>query len=472
MGVYRYRDGWQAAVCVHGQRRRANFPTQAEARAWAHSVAAEMQTAHTPVLGGPTKVTLAEMLFEYAHLYSIGKRGAAQELVRINRYLVAGGLARLRLREVDGQHTLVQDPDTGGTLPSAFAALRNERVARRERTAAKREELARKQPARISRADLREFVTTMQVEGLSGSDIQKEIALLKHAFNCAINEWSWSGFTNPAQRLKLPAPAPARVVNLKPQEEARLVQALEQCDNPYVVPLHEFAIETTARRKNLLALEWDDIDLEQRVALLRDTKNGTHVPVPLTLRALEVLRALPRTPGESRVFPLTADALDAIWDRVRAKAGLERLQFRDLRHVGATRHGKRLGSPHLLKHITGHRSTRLLDVYVNFLHQDILEKLDATEPPSRPTPSSSGMDAEALRRYKKARRLNAGHAADGPPHERAKAPAPEPDDAASALPGSVANVIDLASARAQRLAEGANSQAAAPANSLMPEHSA
>lgn len=469
MGVYRYRDGWQAAVCVRGQRRRANFPTQAEAKAWAHSVAAEMQTAHAPVLGGPTKVTLAEMLFEYAHLYTIGKRGALQELSRINRYLVAAGFKCLRLRQVEGQRTLVQGPRLDAlTLPGAFAAHREARLACRERTAAVRAELARKPVARIGRADLRELVTTMQSEGLSGSDIQKEIALLKHAFNCAIDEWSWSGFTNPAQRLKLPAPAPARIVNLKPHEEARLLQSLEQCDNPYVVPLHEFAIETTARRKNLLALEWDDIDLVQRVALLRDTKNGSHVPVPLTLRALEVLRALPRTPGESRVFPLTADALDAIWDRVRARAGLDHLQFRDLRHVGATRHGKRLGSPHLLKHITGHRSTRLLDVYVNFLHEDILEKLDATEPATRPTPPSSGMDAETLRRHNKARRLNAGHATDEPPHERTTAPAPEPDDAVSGLPCSAANVIDLASARAQRRARGANAQAAAPATTLVP----
>jgi hypothetical protein len=102
------------------------------------------------------------------------------------------------------------------------------------------------------------------------------------------------------------------------------------------------------------------------------------------------------------------------------------------------------------------------------LHEDILEKLDATEPATRPTPPSSGMDAETLRRHNKARRLNAGHATDEPPHERTTATAPEPDDAVSGLPSSVANVIDLASARAQRRARGANAQAAAPANTLMP----
>jgi integrase len=446
MGVYRYRDGWQAAVCVRGQRRRANFPTQAEARAWAHSVAAEMQTAHTPVLGGPTKVTLAEMLFEYAHLYTIGKRGAAQELVRINRYLVAGGLARVRLREVDGQRTLVQDPDTGSTLPSAFAALRNERLAHRERTAAKREELARKQPARISRADLREFVTTMQAEGLSGSDIQKEIALLKHAFNQAIDEWSWSGFVNPARRLKLPKPAPARQVHLPSDEEALLLEALDTCDSPFVVPLLEFAIETTARRKSLLTLQWDDVDLDGRTALFRNTKTGDNVAVPLTRYAVELLQQLPRAPGEPRVFPLTAEALQNIWKRVRDKTGLERLQFRDMRHVGATRHGKRLGSPHLLRLMTGHRSTKMLETYINFMHEDVLEKLDATEPQRAVLPTPACADPETLRAERKARRLNTG--AGSAPIETSNNQPPAPH--MSAAPVRSALVVDLQSLRARR----------------------
>jgi integrase len=447
MGVYKHGKGWQAAVCVKGERRRANFRTQAEAKAWANQVAAEMNNAHEPVLGGPTRTTLAEMLFEYAHLYTIGKKGALQELTRINRYLVAAGLARLRLRETDGLNALVQQlPKAARPLPSAFATLRDERTALHERTAAKRAELANKLVARISRSDLREFVTTMQTEGLSGSDIQKEMALLKHAFNQAIDEWSWSGFVNPASRLKLPKPAPARQVRLKSDEQALLLEALEACDSPFIVPLLEFAIETTARRKSLLTLTWDDVDLQAREALFRDTKTGDNVCVPLTQYAVELLEHLPRTPGEPRVFPLTAEALQNIWKRVREKTGLERLQFRDMRHVGATRHGKRLGSPHLLRLMTGHRSTKMLEAYINFQHDDVLEKLDATEPHHPTPPTLVGADAETLRAQRKIRRLNAGgHSA------RSEASSDEPAARRTGdLPVRTAVVVDLQVLRERR----------------------
>lgn len=40
-------------------------------------------------------------------------------------------------------------------------------------------------------------MTTMKTDGLSGSTIQKEVALLKHMFNMARIEWAWRGFENP-----------------------------------------------------------------------------------------------------------------------------------------------------------------------------------------------------------------------------------------------------------------------------------
>ena len=48
------------------------------------------------------------------------------------------------------------------------------------------------------------------------------------------------------------------------------------------------------RRSELLAMRWDDVDLEARTVLLRNTKNGHPRTVPLSPRALEIIRAMPR----------------------------------------------------------------------------------------------------------------------------------------------------------------------------------
>jgi integrase len=44
------------------------------------------------------------------------------------------------------------------------------------------------------------------------------------------------------------------------------------------------------RRSEMLAMRWGDVDLEARTVLLRDTKNGRPRTVPLSPRALEIIR--------------------------------------------------------------------------------------------------------------------------------------------------------------------------------------
>ena len=64
---------------------------------------------------------------------------------------------------------------------------------------------------------------------------------------------------------------------------------------PWMKPLVEFAVETAMRRGELLSLRWSDIDFNERVAHLQITKNGEGCYVPLSSRAIAVLKAMPRS---------------------------------------------------------------------------------------------------------------------------------------------------------------------------------
>lgn len=67
-------------------------------------------------------------------------------------------------------------------------------------------------------------------------------------------------------------------------------------------------------------LSWHHVDLQGRVVLIPDSKNGRARHIVLTRRAGTVLAALARTTG--RVFPMSANAFRLAWERVRRRAGL------------------------------------------------------------------------------------------------------------------------------------------------------
>jgi integrase len=414
--VYKHRKGWQACANVLGERIKKNFATEGAAKKWATATEAEMERGHKPSLGGPSKVTLAGMLVKYAHQFTNSKKGAKSELDRINRYLIAAKLPPLRQEPTDnGGLKLIELAvcEDDAPLPSAFQAHLEERRDKRAKTNALRAELACTLVSDITKDMLRRFMSQMHSDGLGGSTALKEMALLKHAFNMAIREWNWSSFKNPLLGMKLPTPAPPRDRVFASDEEQRLRKAMKECDNPFILPLFDFAIETTARRGSLFKLEWCDVDFERRYAMLYNTKGGHNVPVPLTLRAMEILKRLPRDPGQTKVFPITVSALKSAWNRACKRAGIDNLHFHDGRHIGTTQHAKRLRSPHMLMQITGHLTTGQLGRYVHFMSDDITDALDATEPAedAKPLPPDNTQQTVAtLKAKSKAARLNADKA--------------------------------------------------------------
>lgn len=467
--IYEHRGAWQASVTVHGINTKKNFSTVTEAKRWAQAFESQARASHAPRLGGPTKCTVAQLLFDYARLYTVEKKSIKSELDRINRYVVAGGLPALLHRPTpNGGIELIARDEPTTPLPKTFAKLKEERSEARAATHAFRERLATLRVSAVSTDVLREYLATMHADGLSDSTRQKEAALLKHAFNVAKREWNWTNFKNPFEGLKIPKGGPGRDRVLSPNEEVRLVAALEACDNPFILPYLVLSIETTARRSSLLKVEWRDVNLAERWILFRDTKNGDNAKVPLTLKACELLSSLPRLENDPRVLPTTADALDAAWGRACERAHIEDLHVHDMRHTGITRHAKRVRSTHMLKKISTHKSDAMLARYVHFMHDDILEALDATEPTTAPQPSvasakqtlpasapqapekaaPASQDAEEIRRHRKAARLNRRF--EGACALKLEAPAEDPVSAQPPAPTAESNVIVLEHFRARQ----------------------
>ncbi|WP_277424203.1 tyrosine-type recombinase/integrase, partial [Pseudomonas viridiflava] len=84
----------------------------------------------------------------------------------------------------------------------------------------------------------------------------------------------------------------------------------------------QLAIETAMRRGEIFELRWKHVNLDRRTAHLPATKNGLPRTVPLSPKAIQLLKNLPRSLC-GRVFPTTADALKKAFVR-----GLERARLK------------------------------------------------------------------------------------------------------------------------------------------------
>ena len=118
---------------------------------------------------------------------------------------------------------------------------------------------------------------------------------------------------------------------------------------------------TGCRKGEVLKLRWDDVDLSAREMRLRDAKTGPRT-VQLSPAAADVLARAPRIEGNPHVVPGMRPGtrmcdLQRPWERIRKRAGLEKLRLHDCRHSFASRAlalgeslpmiGKLLGHSHM-----------------------------------------------------------------------------------------------------------------------------
>jgi integrase len=129
------------------------------------------------------------------------------------------------------------------------------------------------------------------------------------------------------------------------------------------------AITTGARRGELLALTWRDLDLEASCAYVCTSKNGDRRTLPLTPAAVtELERHRPKKDAEQLVFRSRRRALEpfhfeAMWREARDRAGLADLRFHDLRHTCASYLAQQGASIIELADVLGHKTLSMVKRY-------------------------------------------------------------------------------------------------------------
>ncbi|MNF97958.1 Tyrosine recombinase XerC [compost metagenome] len=216
-----------------------------------------------------------------------------------------------------------------------------------------------------------------------------ELALLSHLYTVAIQEWGLGLTFNPVLNIRKPSPGDGRDRRLSPDEERRLLAAVNAYSNPMLGWIVRIALETGMRSSEISSLRRPQVDLVKRVIRLSDTKNDTSRTVPLSKHATETFQAAMNNPvrpidcdlvffgepgkdGKRRPYTFTK-----IWGQLKKKLGLPDFRFHDLRHEAVSRLVEGGLSDQEVSAISGHRSMQMLKRYTHLRAEDLVGRLDS-----------------------------------------------------------------------------------------------
>ncbi|NPU99335.1 MAG: tyrosine-type recombinase/integrase [Candidatus Omnitrophica bacterium] len=235
----------------------------------------------------------------------------------------------------------------------------------------------------ISRAEVVNFHRKLGKE--KPYEANRVISLLSALFEYARkNEYIAWDCVNPA-RLITKFRERSRAVFMKKEDLPKLFAVLDREANPYFKAFIKLTLYTAARKTELLTSKWGDVDWDQKVLRLKDSKNGQPYEIRLSESALAILRELPRQAGNDYIFPSETELgkrlwnVDKPWRRVRAAAGLDHVNVHDLRRTSASWLAQ-AGVP--LQHISGalnHKDRKTTEVYARLCDdpiRDTVNRLD------------------------------------------------------------------------------------------------
>ena len=301
-----------------------SFDNKALAQQWARSVETEIDNGVVVDRRAADRTSLSEILERYRRDVTPTKRGAADENLRL-KAMALRPFARIRMAALTSSH---------------LAAYRDERL-----------------------------------KVVSGATVNREFNVLSHAIDTARREWDIYLPVNPCTLVRRPPQGRPRNRRLQGDEEQRLLAACRTARNAWLVHFVALAIETGMRRSELLALQWSNVDLEKRIAFLPITKNGEARGVPLSTRAVAILRGLP-TSTIGRVFgALTVEALKQAFRRAVRRAGIAGLRLHDLRHEATSRFFEKGLNVMEVASVTGHKTLQMLKRYTHLNAVDLAVRL-------------------------------------------------------------------------------------------------
>lgn len=155
---------------------------------------------------------------------------------------------------------------------------------------------------------------------------------------------------------------------LQSDELPRFFKALGEEENETMRDYFLLSLLTGARRANVLAMQWADVNLERGEWRIEETKNGTPQTVTLSPQAVEVLRRRMPENAVGFVFPSTGKTGHLAepkkgWQRILTRAGIADLRIHDLRRTLGSWQAKQGASLAIIGKSLNHKNQNTTAIY-------------------------------------------------------------------------------------------------------------
>lgn len=207
------------------------------------------------------------------------------------------------------------------------------------------------------------------------------VAMLQSIFRCAIkNQWVTASPCAGITRFK----GAKHTRYLRAEEMATFFEKLDNL-KPNAKACVLLCLMTGARRSNVCAMTWSEIDFEEQRWTIpaEKSKNKRTLHIPLSSDAIEVLMSR-RANGSSWVFPSTHSVsghmteVKKFWAKLLADTGLEYLRMHDLRHTVASWQANRGVSMRIIQDSLAQSTSRSTERYAHLSQDPVRESLAKT----------------------------------------------------------------------------------------------
>ena len=230
----------------------------------------------------------------------------------------------------------------------------------------------------IDKRRIAEFVSARRAGGVKQATIRRDLAALSSMLSFAVSlDWIEHNPVTPAVKKGLRESAP-RVRWLTRDQFAELLDAAAPRSRAPI----EFAAETGLRFGEQFGLTWDRVDLDRREVYIVGTKTGTPRMVPLSDRAVAILRSQPRFlrcplvfwRAQGRPYTNSPRGLKGACQR----AGIKDFRWHDLRHTFASWKVQDGMDLYTLSLILGHSTMQMTRRYAHLATEHLHERMAGT----------------------------------------------------------------------------------------------
>jgi integrase len=248
---------------------------------------------------------------------------------------------------------------------------------------------------------IRKYMQARKAEGAGGRTVNMEVSMLARAMGR-----KWSILWPTVRRNEEPKDVGRA---LSPEEEARLLKAMEEARSPVLAAFVKTLLLTCARSGELKNMRWSQVDFENRVVTVGKAKTdaGTGRQIPMNGELLDVLKdhaqwftkRFGETQPEHYLFPAgerwpsdptrPATSFKTAWSSLRVDADVH-CRIHDLRHTGITKLAESGASDSTILAIAGHLSRAMLEHYSHVrmaAKRAAVESLSLKPKVQPPTPS-------------------------------------------------------------------------------------